>query len=83
MKTCAKFKVQGRRRTALLKLFPAHEPFADVCLDLLGPFPVSGRGNRYILVIFCRFSLLFRAIPIPRDDAETVLAELCDGWVTC
>lgn len=80
--TCAKSKDQGRRRTASLKLFPAQEPLADACLDFLVPFPVSGWGNRYILVIVCRFTKLVRAIPIPRDDAETVLAAFFDVWVT-
>lgn len=31
---CAKGKVQGRRRTNPMRLFPATEPFVDVCLDL-------------------------------------------------
>lgn len=81
--SCAKSKVHGRRRIGPVKLFPSEEPFADVCLDPLGPFQVSGRGNRSILVIVFRFSKLVRAIPIPRGDAETVVAAFCDGWVTC
>lgn len=79
--TCAKAKVQGRRRTAYLKLFPAQEPLVDICLELLGPFPESVRGNRFILVIVDRFTKLVRAIPIPREDAETVASAFCDGWV--
>lgn len=74
--------VQERWRTARLNIFLAEEPFSDVCRDHLGPFPVSGQGNRYILVIVCRFSKLDRAIRIPRDDAETVLEAFCEGWVT-
>lgn len=78
---CAKGKVRGRRRTAPLRLFPASEPFTDVCLDLLGPFPVSASGNRFLLVIVDRFSKLTRVVPIPREDAETVASGFCDTRV--
>lgn len=80
--TCAKSKVQGLRRTAPVKVFPAQEPFANVRRDLLGPSPVSARGDRYILVIVRRFTKLVRAVPIPRDDAETVVAAFFDGCLT-
>lgn len=59
---------------ALLEMLLTQEPFADVCLHHFGSFPLSGRGHPYILEIACRFTKIVRAIPIPRDDAEAVLA---------
>lgn len=78
---CAKSKVRGRRRTAPLRLFPASEALADVCLDLLGPLPTTASGNRFLLVIVDRFSKLTRVAPIPRENAETVASAFCDTWV--
>ena len=79
--SCAKGKVQGRRRTNLLRLFPATDPFTDVCLDLLGPLPETANGNEYLLVIVDRFTKLTRVVPIPNQDAETVVSAFLDTWV--
>eukprot|EP00170_Pyropia_yezoensis_P002394 contig_10050_g2398 len=78
---CAKGKVSGRRRTAQLRLFPASEPFTEACLDLLGPFPMSARGSRFLLVIVDRFSKLTRVVRIPREDAETMAPAFFVTWV--
>lgn len=78
---CAKGKVQGRRRTNYLKLFPATEPFTEVCLDLLGPLPETSNGNVYLVVIVDRFTKLTRVVPIAREDADTVVSAFLDTWV--
>lgn len=73
--------VQGRRRTNYLKLFPATEPFTEVCLDLLGPLPETSNGNVYLLVIVDRFTKLTRVVPFAREDADTVVSAFLDTWV--
>lgn len=78
---CSKGRIQGRRRTNALKLFPATEPFTDVCLDLLGPLPETVRGNVSLLVIVDRFTKLTRVVPIDREDADTVASAFLDTWV--
>lgn len=78
---CAKGKVQGRRRTNPLRLFPATEPFTDVCLDLLGPLPETINGNKYLVVMVDRFTKLTRVVPVDREDAETVASAFLDTWV--
>ena len=34
-----------------LKDYRKGEPMERVCVDIVGPFPVSGRGNKYALVV--------------------------------
>eukprot|EP00170_Pyropia_yezoensis_P000369 contig_2095_g370 len=78
---CSKRKVRGKRRTNPLKLFPASEPFTDVCLDVLGPLPETACGNEYLLVNVDRFTKLVRVVPMHREDSETVASASSDTWV--
>lgn len=79
--SCAKGKIQGRRWTNLLGLFPATDPFVDVYLDLLGPRPETDNVNEYLLVIVYRFTKLTLVVPIPNQDAETVVSAFLHTWV--
>ncbi|GBM29862.1 Retrovirus-related Pol polyprotein from transposon 412 [Araneus ventricosus] len=45
-------------------------------LDILGPFPVTTKGNRYVLVLMDYFTKWPEAIPIPDQEASTVAEEL-------
>lgn len=55
-----------------MRLFRASEPFTDDYRHLLGPLPQLATGYRYLLLIVDRFSKLTLAVPIPREDVETV-----------
>ena len=43
-----------------------------VCIDLAGPFPVSGRGNKYALVVTDCFTKYVEIYALPNQEAETV-----------
>jgi transposase InsO family protein len=50
--------------------------FLDVfSLDTVGPLPVSERGNKYLLTFIDHFTRFCDAIPIVRQDTETVARE--------
>jgi len=53
--SCARNRIAPRRRTALLKLFPATDPFASLSMDLLGPLTETKTGNVFLLSIVDRF----------------------------
>ena len=62
------------------------QPFERVQMDIIGPLPVSPRGNKYILTIQDNFSKYADAIPIPKIDTATVataLAEQFISWYGC
>nr|XP_027217251.1 uncharacterized protein LOC113809775 [Penaeus vannamei] len=70
--TCAKFKGRAHPLTPLRRYPVPLEPFQMVSMDLMGPFPLTERGNQYILVIvdfLTRFAVV-RALP--NKYAETV-----------
>lgn len=78
----AKGNVKGRRRSNLRHFFPATDPFADVCLALLGPLPGTAYGCQYLLGFFDRFKKPTRVVLIPKQDAETAVSAFMDTWVS-
>ena len=61
---------------ALLKPIPAcGEPFSEVIIDCIGPFPKTTLGNKYLLTIMCKvtgFQRLFH-LPILRLQRLSIL----------
>jgi len=47
------------------------EPFQVVSIDLTGPYPVTARGNKYLLTFICHFTKFVKAFPVPDISAET------------
>jgi hypothetical protein len=50
----------------------ARQPFQRCALDIVGPTDVTNKGNRYILTFQDDLTKFMAAIPIPKQDAETV-----------
>ena len=57
-------------------------PFERVALDMLGPFPRSDKGNKYLLVVGDYFSKWLEAVPVPDQEATTVANAFIDGIVS-
>ncbi|GBM94262.1 hypothetical protein AVEN_254160-1 [Araneus ventricosus] len=58
-------------------------PFERMALDILGPFPVTTKGNRYVLVLLDYFTKWPKAIPIPDQKTSDVAEELARNWISC
>jgi transposase InsO family protein len=72
--SCQKNKAPPRWKHGELQLFPASEPWQIVVIDIFGPLPQSVRGNRYILVISCKFSRWVILVAMP-DMKTTTIAD--------
>ena len=57
-------------------------PFQRICLDFVGPLPLTRRGNEYILTIRDSFTRWLEAIPLRRANSETV-ARILEKEVFC
>jgi hypothetical protein len=55
---------------------PPREVWSLVGIDLQGKFPVTPRGNAYILIVKCYLSKFFLVRPIPTKEAEVVALKL-------
>jgi dUTPase len=56
-------------------------PFQRVYVDLVGPMPETGSGNKYILTCEDSYTRWCGAFPIPNKEASTVARNLVERWV--
>ena len=74
--TCQKGKKLGKTCASSWGNLFAGYPSQQVGVDLVGPFPVTSRGNKWILVLTDHFSRWQDALPIADATAETVAEAL-------
>ena len=70
--SCGRFKADGRKRKAGIKDFRVGIPMERVCIDIVGPFPVSSQGNKYALVVTDCFTKYVEIYPMPNQEAYSV-----------
>jgi len=80
--SCARNRIAPRRRTAMLKLFPATDPFASLSVDLLGSLKETKTGNVFLLIMVDRFSKLVRAVPLDGITSTDVSSAFCRDWIS-
>ena len=73
---CATRKNAGRKQRAAMRRYDAGFPMEEIAIDLMGPFPESKQGNKYVLVVVDAFSKWMEAYPIPNIQAEVVAEKL-------
>ncbi|GBM67920.1 hypothetical protein AVEN_181367-1 [Araneus ventricosus] len=66
-----------------LQRYNVGAPFERMAFDILGSFPVTTKGNRYVLVLMDYFTKWPEAISIPDQEASTVAEELVRSWISC
>jgi len=74
--------MEPRRRTAMLKLFPATDRFANLSMDLLGPLTETKTRHVFLLIIVDRFSKLVRAVPLAVLTATDVSSAFFRDWIS-
>ncbi len=78
---CAKERVQPRRHSKWLQLFPAICPQQFVAITILDTFRKTKDGRGHLPVITDRYSKLTRAVPLRTITAHAVGKAFCDHWV--
>ena len=68
---CQKRKDVGRSRAQLQQL-PVGMPMERMAVDIVGPLPITDRGNRFIVVIVDYFTKWTEAFALPDHKAATV-----------
>ena len=71
----------GRKKTTLLRLFPPTGPLEFVASDFLGPLRETVRGNRWVMVVSCRWAKLHIAVPMSSSNSEETCRAFLDRWV--
>ena len=77
---CATRKTPAPRNHAPLQPIQVGSPGQLVAVGILGPFPESHSGNKYILVVVDHFTKWSEAYAIPNQEAVTVAHKLTQEW---
>jgi transposase InsO family protein len=68
---------------ATLGEIPVAKEFLDiVSLDIVGPLPETERGNKYLLTFIDHYTRYCDAMPIVRQDTETIAREFVVRIIT-
>uniref|UniRef100_A0AAZ1X8S4 Gypsy retrotransposon integrase-like protein 1 n=1 Tax=Oreochromis aureus TaxID=47969 RepID=A0AAZ1X8S4_OREAU len=79
--TCTAQKGPTQRSTAPLQQYLVGAPMERV--DVLGPFPVTESGNRYVLVVMDYFTKWPEAYAVPDQSATTTAERLVEEMFAC
>jgi len=75
-------RIAPGRRTAMLKLFPATDPFASLSMDLLRQLSETKTGNVLPLIIVDQSSMLVRAIPLAGTTESENSSAVFRDWIS-
>ncbi|GBM33355.1 Retrovirus-related Pol polyprotein from transposon 412 [Araneus ventricosus] len=79
---CRARKGPKTRTKGRLQRYNVGAPFERMSLDILGHFPVTTKGDRYVLALMDYFTKWPEAIPIQDQKASTVGEELVRTWIS-
>ena len=78
---CGAKKNWGRKRRSPLKQHVVGVPMERLAMDILGPLPLTPRGNRFVLVVTDYFTKWTESYAIPNQEAVTVAEKLVGEFV--
>ena len=78
---CGAKKNWGRKRRSPLKQYVVGAPMERLAMDILGPLPLTPRGNRFLLVVTDYFTKWTESYAIPNQEAVTVAEKLVVEFV--
>ena len=65
-----------------MRIYNVGLPFERVQIDILGPFPITSLGNRYLLVVIDCFTKWVEAFPLSNMRTKTI-AEIFVREIVC
>ena len=80
--TCGSRKMPHRNAKAPMRQYNVGYPMERIGLDICGPYPVSKKGNRYLMVVSCYFTKWVDAIPLKSQEAKYVASKLVNRFIS-
>ena len=65
-----------------MRLYNLGFPMERIGLDICGPYPVSKKGHRYLMVVSFYFTELVDAIPLKTQEAKYVASKLMNRFIS-
>uniref|UniRef100_A0A0A9X4Z0 RNA-directed DNA polymerase n=1 Tax=Lygus hesperus TaxID=30085 RepID=A0A0A9X4Z0_LYGHE len=79
---CGRRGKAGTSPKAPLQTYTTGSPFERLCMDVIGPLPVTSQGNRHLVVVVDAFTKWPEAYAVPDLCAETVAKGLVDTVIS-
>ena len=79
---CGARKRPPKLPRAPLKNYHQGSPLDRIAMDILGPFPKSEKGNKYILVVGDTFTKWIEAYPIPDQCSPTIANKFVHEFIS-
>jgi len=79
---CVAKKGPSEKGRSELRIYNAEMPFEMLQMDILGPFPVSASGNRYLLIISDCFTKWVEVFPIRNFRTKTIAEILVNQMIS-
>ena len=81
-KVCNRNKKGNRTPRAGQRLYHSGYPMERVHIDIMGPFHLSSKGNRYILVMVDQFTKWVELAAIPEQNAQVTVKAFVDRFIS-
>ena len=79
---CTRRKPPVPTQRAPMQSIPVAKPMELWAMDIMGPLPVTARGNQYVLVMSDHFTKWVEAVPMANQCADTVGRAFVDHVIT-
>ena len=79
---CASWRGPAKKIRAPLSQYNIGAPMERLAIDILGPLPLSSRGNKYILITADYFTKWVEGYPLANQEAVTVAEVLIREFVS-
>ena len=78
LRSCADCLRRGnpRRRKSPLQFYNVGNPYQRVYVDIMGPFPTSENGNKYLVTLLDQFTKRPEVVAVKDIRSETVASAL-------
>ena len=76
---CVQKQKPLKSNRAPMKVYNVGAPMERIAMDIMGPLPISNRGNKYILCVGDYFTKWTTAIALPNQEAHTVATALIEN----
>ena len=79
---CTRRKPPVPTQRAPMQSIPVAKPMELWAMDIMGPLPVTARGNQFVLVMSDHFTKWVEAVPMANQCADTVARAFVDQVIT-
>ena len=78
---CARAKIKRKTCMPMAITSTATTTFEKICLDIVGPLPITENGNKYILTVQDDLSKFICAFPLQDQETETIAKVFTEKFI--